>query len=98
MLVEVVQKSRAGPGGDAPPLLLLAPPPVGRLTAFAEMFEGAEAKSKLLGRHFRSVAEAYGCAFFDTSEVIVSSDVDGIHLDPGEHEKLGKAVPTTGLE
>ena len=92
VLVEVVQKSGAGPGGDAPPLLLLAPPPVGRLTAFAEMFEGAEAKSKLLGRHYRSVAEQYGCAFFDTSEVIVSSDVDGIHLDPGEHEKLGKAV------
>ena len=29
----------------APPVLLLAPPPVARLSAFGEMFEGAEAKS-----------------------------------------------------
>jgi lysophospholipase L1-like esterase len=24
--------------------------------------------------------------------VIVSSDIDGIHLEEGEHQKLGKAV------
>jgi hypothetical protein len=28
----------------------------------------------------------------DASEVIVSSDVDGIHLDAAEHGKLGEAV------
>ena len=37
-------------------------------------------------------AEQHGCEFFDASEVIVSSDVDGIHLDAGEHRKLGEAV------
>ena len=31
-------------------------------------------------------------AFLDASEVVVSSDLDGIHLEAGEHRKLGEAV------
>jgi hypothetical protein len=56
------------------------------------MFEEAEAKSRLFSKHYRRVAEEHGCAFFDASEVIVSSDLDGIHLEVDEHRKLGLAV------
>ena len=45
------------------------------------MFEGAGEKSQRLGMHYRQVAEQLGCAFLDTSTVIVSSEVDGIHFD-----------------
>lgn len=92
VLVDVVQKSEAGPDGTAPQVLLLAPPPLGLLTEFAEMFEGAVKKSKRFAEQYRRVAEEYGCAFLDTSQVIVSSDVDGVHLEPSEHLKLGEAV------
>ena len=91
-LVELVQGSTAGPGGRPPRLLLLAPPPVVRLSDFAEMFEGAEAKSRGLGARYRQIAGLHGCEFLDTAEVIVSWDLDGIHLAPGEHGKLGRAV------
>jgi len=91
-LVEIVLKSRAGTGGSAPKVLLMAPPPLGRLTGFVEMFEGAKAKSRKFSDHYRRVAEVHGCAFLDTSEVIVSSDIDGVHLELSEHQKLGKAV------
>jgi hypothetical protein len=33
-----------------------------------------------------------GCAFMDTGAVIVSSPLDGIHFEAGEHRKLGQAV------
>ena len=56
------------------------------------MFEGGRPKSEMLSRHFRLIAEERGCALLDASEVISSSDVDGIHLDLGEHRKLGEAV------
>jgi len=46
VLVNIVQKSKAGPGEIAPKVLLMAPPPVGKLTELAEEFEGAEEKSK----------------------------------------------------
>ena len=92
VLVNIVQKSEAGPDGAPPKLLLMAPPPVAKLTEFVEMFEGAEVKSRRFSEHYRRIAEEQGCEFFDTSEVIVSSDIDGIHFEAGEHQKLGKAV------
>jgi hypothetical protein len=45
-----------------------------------------------LGFYYRQVATELGCAFLDTASVIVSSDLDGIHFEAGEHRKLGEAV------
>ena len=56
------------------------------------MFEGAEAKSCRFAEHYARVARERGCAFLDTGQVIVSSDLDGIHLEPSEQAKLGVAV------
>jgi lysophospholipase L1-like esterase len=92
VLVDIVAKSEAGPGDGAPQVLLIAPPPIAKLSEFAEMFSGGTAKSKMLSHHFRLVAEEHGFTLLDASEVIVSSDVDGIHFDPGEHRKLGEVV------
>jgi len=38
------------------------------------------------------VAREKGCAFLDTGQLIVSSSLDGIHFEPEEHKKLGRAV------
>jgi lysophospholipase L1-like esterase len=92
VLVDTVQKSDAGPDEGSPKVLLVAPPPVAKLTEFAEMFEGADAKSRRFSEHYRRVAEEYECEFLDALEVIVSSDIDGIHFEIGEHQKLGKVV------
>jgi len=92
VLVNIVQKSKAGPGEIAPKVLLMAPPPVGKLTELAEEFEGAEEKSKKFSYHFKRVATECGCEFLDTSKIIVSSDIDGIHFEVQEHKKLGHAV------
>lgn len=87
-----VLRSGCGPEGDAPRVLLVAPPPVGRLTEMAEMFEGAEEKSARFAGHYRRFAEQYGCGFLDAGEAIASSDVDGIHLEATEHRRLGEAM------
>ena len=92
VLVKAVQQSTAGRKAKAPPVLLMAPPPVGRLTEFAEEFEEATEKSKKLGDRYRQVVQELGCAYLDTSTLIVSSDVDGIHFEPEEHAKLGHAL------
>ena len=84
--------------GRAPKVLLMAPPPVAKLSEFAEMFEGAEAKSRRLAEHYKRVADEHGCEFLDAAQVIVSSDIDGIHLDASEHQKLGEAVAARARE
>ena len=91
-LAEMVSRSGCGPGGGAPVVLLISPPPVVALTDMAEMFEGAGEKSRRFSEHYGFFAGQYGCEFFDASAVIVSSEVDGIHVDAGAHRKLGKAI------
>lgn len=91
-LAEEILRSGCGPEGGAPKVLLISPPPVGELTDMAEMFEGAQEKSARFAGHYRYFAEQYGCGFLDAGAVISSSDVDGIHLQAGEHRKLGEAV------
>jgi len=92
-LVDIVQKSASGPGNGAPQVLLIAPPVVGKLTEYAETFgEGARERSKQFAKYYRLIADQYNCHFLDAAQVIVSSDLDGIHLDASQHQKLGRAV------
>ena len=91
-LAEEILRSGCGPAGGAPAVLLISPPPVGRLTEMAEMFGGSAKKSARFAGHYRHFAGQSGCEFLDAGAVIASSDLDGIHLEADEHRKLGEAV------
>jgi lysophospholipase L1-like esterase len=91
-LAGVARTLPVGPDGGGPKVLLITPPPVAKLTAFAEMFVGAEEKSRRFGQHFRTVAEWHAAPVLDAGDVIRSSDLDGIHFEADEHRKLGEAV------
>ncbi|HBE78136.1 MAG TPA: hydrolase [Firmicutes bacterium] len=94
VLVDMAQNSKTGPDDrdSSPMVLLMAPPPLGKLDSYKDMFQGGSDKSKLLGKYFSQVAKERNCYFLDTAEVIASSDIDGLHLLPEEHMKLGKRV------
>jgi lysophospholipase L1-like esterase len=91
-LIGVIQQSGDGTGEKAPPVLLLSPPHVGPLTAFADLFAGAEEKSRQLQKHYRAVAQQTGCHFFDVAEVVVASPVDGVHWEADQHLALGNRL------
>ena len=91
-LIEAALFSRANPEGKAPKVLMVAPPPTAKLTAFAEMFDGADEKSRKLGARYGALAKAMGVAFLDAGAVIRCSDLDGIHYEADQHKKLGKAM------
>jgi lysophospholipase L1-like esterase len=92
VLVRVVQECQSGREGLGPQVLLLAPPPTVALTEYAEIFEGAGRKSRKFPEHYGRVAKELGCAYLDTSTVIVSSPLDGVHFEGRELRKLGKVV------
>jgi lysophospholipase L1-like esterase len=92
VLVDLILKSEAGPHENAPQLLLVAPPLIKELSNFAEGFKSGKAKSRLLGKYYRQVAEEYDIHFLDTSEVVIASELDGIHLDVDEQVKLGHVM------
>jgi lysophospholipase L1-like esterase len=91
-LLEITRQSKAGIDEAQPHVLVLAPPPFATLTGKAEMFEGAEVKSRSLAGRLQEIATEFGCEFFDTGKIICSSPIDGFHLEASEHLKLGQEV------
>ena len=81
-----------GPSGGPPIILLVAPPPLAKLTSYAEMFEGGAEESGLIGARYREIARQEGVAFLDAGAVIRCSDLDGIHYEAGQHALLGRAA------
>ena len=92
MLAHLVLRSEAGPGGGAPAVLLVCPPPVGPITESAELYADAEDKSRGLAREFARVASTVGCAWMDAGEIVTTSALDGWHLEAAQHQRLGVAV------
>jgi lysophospholipase L1-like esterase len=91
-LVEIALGSKCGRDDNPPQIVVMSPPPLGNLSEYAETFTGGVEKSKRLAAYYEKVAKKYGCRFFDAGSIIQSSKLDGLHYDPEDHKKLGKAV------
>jgi lysophospholipase L1-like esterase len=92
VLLDIVARSAAGREDKAPPVLVVAPVPLTKLTEFAPMFEGGAEKSRMLAPLYAEVAKTRGCPFFDAGKVITCSDADGLHFDASAHRALGEAL------
>jgi hypothetical protein len=90
-LVMVVQKSESGPGFGAPGVLVVCPPPFGKLDPEGDFAHAGE-KSRRLARHYREVCEQLGCDLLDLDGIAPYSDLDGIHLDAEGHAAVAAAV------
>lgn len=91
-LARIVRQSAAGPGGAAPALLILCPPPIRETGCLAEVFAGGAAKSARLAETVCALAGRIGAAFVDLGPVVQVSDIDGIHYDDGMQAPLAAAV------
>jgi lysophospholipase L1-like esterase len=93
-LAHLVQRSELGPGGVAPRVLLVCPPPVGPFEDNwrPELWVGADEKSRALPQEFARVAAALGVPWLDAGRVVTTSPLDGWHLEAPQHELLGVAV------
>jgi lysophospholipase L1-like esterase len=90
-LVRVIRKSETGPNGGAPEVLVVCPPPFGRLDPEGDFAQAGE-KSRKLARHYRAVCEELGCELLDLNGIAAYSDLDGIHLDADGHAAVATAV------
>ena len=91
-LILMARAEPVGPDGAPPAILLVAPPPIGKLTDFAEMFEGAREKSLVLAQRYRAVAERQRVGFLDAGEFVACSELDGVHFAPEGHAILGRVT------
>ena len=91
-LVMMAEAEAVGPNGAPPRILLVAPPPIAKLTAFADMFRGGEPKSRAIAAAYAEVAERRRIGFVDAGQFIHCSDLDGIHYEADQHALLGRAL------
>jgi lysophospholipase L1-like esterase len=92
ILIGIVARSAAGLNGRAPAVLVLAPPPLGRLSNYAETFDGADGKPARITAFLKQItADARG-EFLDVGEYAAVSDIDGVHFDAEGHARLARAV------
>jgi lysophospholipase L1-like esterase len=92
-VVGAIRQAPIEPGMRVPPILVVAPPPIGVPSGLmAEKFAGATEKGRGAADAYRRVAVETGCAFFDAGTVISASPVDGVHLDAEAHRRLGLAL------
>jgi len=92
-LVQEIRSAPIEPGMPVPPILIIAPPPIGMpCGTMADKFDGGDVKCTGLAARLERVAHETGCAFVDASHFIHSSTVDGVHLDAHSHEILGDAL------
>ena len=75
------------------PVLLLSPP-IPKLKSVYDSFRypELEAKAKALAPLYEKVSKAHGLEFLDLGGEIKSSDEDGVHLDPNQHQKLAEKL------
>jgi lysophospholipase L1-like esterase len=88
----MAQAELVGPNGAPPRILLVAPPPIAKLTGFADMFRGGEPKSRAIAAAYAEVAERRRIGFVDAGQFIHCSDLDGIHYEADQHALLGRAL------
>ena len=92
-LVRAVRAAPIEPGMAVPPILIVAPPPVGAPKgAIAPKFAGAASKGDKLASELEQIATELGCAFFDAGKVVTTSLIDGVHLDADQHLVLATAL------
>ena len=88
-LVDVALVSEAGPDGGAPRIIIVAPPPIGKLSEYADMFVGGAAKARRLPELYRALAGRRGLGFVEAGAFIRCSDLDGVHYAPDQHAIFG---------
>ncbi len=95
-LIDIVAQTRGGVGTSypTPKVLVLAPPPLGKLApeGRAERFAGGVEKTKAMPAYYEAVAKAAGAEFLEVGKLTTTDGIDGVHLSPEAHKAIGTGV------
>ena len=91
-LYSIVKASGSGRNGTAPAILIVSPPPLGKLTLLAGIYGEAPQKSLYLSEQIQLITQLLGCNFMDAGQVVTSSPIDGVHWEADQHQRFAQAV------
>ena len=95
-LVKTARSGGYGADGGKPKILIISPALIREeiLTSIIseDFSKSSIKKSQALAGLYSEIAKKLDCYFLDAADFGETSPIDGIHLDPKNHEKLAKAV------
>lgn len=91
-LVEIVKHHPYRLPDFRPPQVLLVAPPLVSLGANQDLDAGKLEQSKTLAAYVAEAATAGGARFFDASQLVRASPLDGFHLEAEDSRALGLAM------
>lgn len=96
-LRQYIRETRVVYGSKTPKFLIISPihvkDSVLRHPVFSELYtEESIDSSKLFAGAISKMAEEEGEYFLNAASYAEASEIDGVHMETGEHEKLGRAA------
>lgn len=91
-LVKLIRASIAGPGGKAPEVMVVCPPPIVEVGDLGDIFAEGTGPSRQLSAAFAKMARRLNLPLVDAGKIIAVSPVDGIHYEAEAQVKLGLAM------
>lgn len=91
-LIQLIKCSGKGPDGSSPKILVIAPQPLIE-SGLSELFNKESIQKSLdLAREFEKIANAEECDFLDAGRVVVSCNIDGLHLEKDQIKLLAQVI------
>ena len=91
-IIDIIRERHVSAGFAEPEIIIMAPPEYNTDIEGAQFFELQINKLKVLPEEYRQLALKKNCLFFDTSEYVKGSSIDGSHLDSESHILLGRKI------
>lgn len=91
-LVKTAQGIENGKDSKCCQILLVSPPEIREKTFLGEVFGQRQAVSRQLAVLYREVAERCGIWFLNIAEYAEASELDGLHFDRCNHQKVAAAM------
>ncbi|MBR1797816.1 MAG: SGNH/GDSL hydrolase family protein [Clostridiales bacterium] len=97
IMLEKIQAYNRFKSKDSIKIILVSPPHISDAIKDSWLgdsfgYENAKRLSEELSGWYKALADMYDCVFFDAAEYVKVSDVDGVHLDAGDQQKLGRVL------
>ena len=92
VLIDIVRASKAGPGGAAPRVIVVCPPPIIEVGDLGLIFAGGAGTSQGLSKAFARLGARFQVTLVDAGALIAVSPVDGVHYEATAQVALGQAM------
>jgi len=89
-IISLIHQTRCGHNKTVPKIILLSPPKILSCQGLYTDFKGGERNSELLTNVILNLSRENDCYFINLEKILNVSNVDGIHFDRVNHQRLAR--------